>query len=138
MRLNSVAAAFLLTTSILKSWIISTWILTTYPKKLIEQEMEKVEFFKNGNVVRQRDPKKVSVLFLRTTLFKSMSKIINKHRYWLYMNNKVKKVFTAQPLISFCSAKKKKISSYLVRAKLYPEERTIDSFNVVVSIVRFL
>ena len=108
MRLNSVAAAFLLTTSILKSWIISTWILTTYPKKLIEQEMEKVEFFKNGNVVRQRDPKKVSVLFLRTTLFKSMSKIINKHLYWLYMNNKVKKVFTAQPLISFCSAKKKK------------------------------
>ena len=113
MRLNSVAPAFLLTTSILKSWIISTWILTTYPKKLIEQEMEKVEFFKNGNVVRQRDPKKVSVLFLRTTLFKSMSKIINKHLYCLYMNNKVKKVFTAQPLISFCSAKKKKKNKQL-------------------------
>ena len=70
--------------------------------------MEKVEFFKNGNVVRQRDPKKLSVLFLHTTLFKSMSKIINKHLHLLYMNNKVKKVFTAQPLICFWSAKKKK------------------------------
>ena len=37
------------------------------------------------------------------------------------MNNKVKKVFTPKPMISFRSARK--MSSYLVRAKLYPEER---------------
>ena len=43
------------------------------------------------------------------------------------MNNEVKKVFTPKPMISFCSARK--MSSYLVRAKLYPEERTKGSFK---------
>ena len=43
------------------------------------------------------------------------------------MNNEVKKVFTPKPMISFRSARK--MSSYLVRAKLYPEERTKGSFK---------
>ena len=51
-----------------------------------------------------------------------MGKIINKNLNFLYMNNKVKKMFTSKPMISFQSARK--MSSYLVRAKLYPEERT--------------
>ena len=38
----------------MKSW----FELRGYPNKLTEQEMEKVKFFKNGNVVRQRDPRK--------------------------------------------------------------------------------
>ena len=38
------------------------------------------------------------------------------------MNNEFKKVLTPKPMISFRGARK--ISSYLVRAKLYPEERT--------------
>ena len=36
-------------------------------------------------------------------------------------------MFTPKPMISFCSARK--ISSYLVRAKLYPEERSKGSFK---------
>ena len=43
------------------------------------------------------------------------------------MNNEVKKVFTLKPIISFRSARK--MSSYLVRAKLYPKERTKGSFK---------
>ena len=43
------------------------------------------------------------------------------------MNNKVRKVFTPKPMISFRNARK--MSSYLVRAKLYPEERTKGSFK---------
>ena len=43
------------------------------------------------------------------------------------MNNEVKKVFTPKPMVSFRSARK--MSSYLVRAKLYSEERTKDSFK---------
>ena len=66
-----------------------------YPNKLIEQEMEKVNFVKNGNAVRQRDPRK-SVPFVLTyhSLFKSMDKVINKNLNLLYMDNEVKKVFT--------------------------------------------
>ena len=43
------------------------------------------------------------------------------------MNNEVKKVFTPKPMISFHSARK--ISSYLIRGKLHPEERTKGSFK---------
>ena len=42
------------------------------------------------------------------------------------MNNEVKMVFTPKPMISFRSARR--MSSYLVGAKLYPEERTKVSF----------
>ena len=41
------------------------------------------------------------------------------------MNEDVKNVFTLAPMISFRSARK--LSSYLVRAKLYPLERTVGS-----------
>ena len=108
----------------MKSW----FEVRGYPNKLIEQEIEKVKFFRNGNVLRQRDPRK-GVPFVLTyhPLFKSMGKIINKNLYLLYMNNEVKKVFTPKPMISFRSAKK--MSCYLVRAKLYPEERSKGSFK---------
>ena len=41
------------------------------------------------------------------------------------MNEEVKSVFTPAPMISFHSARK--LSSYIVRAKLYPLKRTIGS-----------
>ena len=43
------------------------------------------------------------------------------------MNEETEKVFTPRPMISFRSAKK--LSTYLVRAKLYPTERTVGSFK---------
>ena len=43
------------------------------------------------------------------------------------MNEEAEKVFTPGPMISFRSARK--LSSYLVRAKLYPIERTLGSFK---------
>ena len=108
----------------MKSW----FEVRGYPNKLIEQEIEKVKFFRNGNVLRQRDPRK-GVPFVLTyhPLFKSIAKILNKNLYLLYMNNEVKKEFTPKTMISFRSARK--MSSYLVRAKLYPEEKTKGSFK---------
>ena len=90
--------------------------------------MEKVKFFKNATVVRQRDPRK-GVPFVLTyhLLFKSVGKIINKNLNLLYVDDEVKKVFTPKPKTSFRSARK--MDSYLVRAKLYPEERTKGSFK---------
>ena len=43
------------------------------------------------------------------------------------MNDKVKKTFTPSPMISFRNSRK--ISSYIVRAKLYPLERTVGSYK---------
>ena len=59
----------------MKSW----FEVRGYPKKLREQEIEKVKFFKNSNVVRQQDPKK-GVPFVLTyhPLSKLMGKTIKK------------------------------------------------------------
>ena len=43
------------------------------------------------------------------------------------MDNEVKKVFSPKPMISFRSARK--LSSYLVRAKLYPTGRTVGCYK---------
>ena len=43
------------------------------------------------------------------------------------MNDEVKRVFTQKPMASFRSSFK--ISSYLVRTKLYPIERIVRSFR---------
>ena len=56
---------------------------------------------------------------------KNLSKSIKDNLYLLYMNDEVKKTFTPCPMISFRSSRK--ISSYIVRAKLYPLERTVGS-----------
>ena len=84
----------------MKSWFEVRGCLN----KLIELEMEKVKFFKNGNVVQQRDARK-GVPFVLTyhPSFKSMGEIINKNLNLPYMDNKVKKAFTPKPMISFHS-----------------------------------
>ena len=43
------------------------------------------------------------------------------------MNDEVNKTFTPSPIISFRSSSK--VSSYIVRAKLYPLERTAGSYK---------
>ena len=106
----------------MKSWFEDR----DYPNKLIEQDIEKMKFFKN--VVKQRDPSKgIHFVLMYHPLFKSMDKIINKNLNLMYMDNKFKKVFNPKQMISFHSARK--MSSYLVRAKLYSEERTKGSFK---------
>ena len=52
---------------------------------------------------------------------------INRNLHLLHMDQEVKKVFTRNPVVSFRSARK--LSSYLVRAKLYPLERKVSSFK---------
>ena len=43
------------------------------------------------------------------------------------MNEELKHLFTPGPIVSFRSSRK--ISRYLVRAKLYPVERSVGTFN---------
>ena len=61
------------------------------------------------------------------TLLNSVGTILYKHLYLLHMDKEVKKVFPVGPIVSFKSARK--LSSYLVRAKLYPLQRTVGSFK---------
>ena len=66
------------------------------------------------------------VMWLGSKTLEKVS-LLYKNLNLLHMNNKVKKVFTPKPKISFYSASKMK--SYLVRVKLYPEERTKGCFK---------
>ena len=52
---------------------------------------------------------------------------MKKLEHLLYQDESVKQVFTPPPMVSYHSARK--LSSYLVRAKLYPLERKRGSYK---------
>ena len=82
---------------------------------------------KNRNTNRGKSLKAIPVVMAYHPKHKSMNKVILKYLDLLYMDNEVKRVFTPKPMISFRSARK--LSSYLVRAKLYPTKRTVGSYK---------
>ena len=107
---------------------LTSWFFKRgYPEKVINTEMSKVKF--NVDNKRSNNRQKEGVPFVVTfhPKLRVLQNIINKHLYLLYMNDEVKRVFTPKPMVSFRSSRK--ISSYLVRAKLYPIERTVGSFR---------
>ena len=106
----------------MKSWFLKR----SYPKSLVEKELGNVKFSnKVGN--KQQQEKVIPFIVTYHPILKNIGNIIRKHLHLLYMNEEAKKVFTPGPMISFLSARK--LSSYLVRAKLYPIERTVGSFK---------
>ena len=107
----------------LRSWFLKRG----YPEKIINTDMSKVKF--NVDNKRSNNSKQKEVPFVVTfhPKRKVLRNIINKHLYLLHMIDEVKRVFTAKPMVSFRSSNK--ICSYLVRAKLYPIERTVGSFR---------
>ena len=98
-----------------------------YPQKLIETETSKVKFFGQRVFHRAKVEKDVLLVVTYHSLLKSIGKIIYDNLYLLYMNEELKHFFTSGPMVSFRSSRK--ISSYLVRTKLYPVEREVGSFN---------
>ena len=99
-----------------------------YPQKLIETETSEVKF--SGRRVFHSFPKVENTVPLVVTyhpVLKTIGKIIHDNLYLLYMNEELKHLFTPGPMVPFRSSRK--ISSYLVRAKLYPVERSVGSFN---------
>ena len=58
---------------------------------------------------------------------KLMSKVILKYLDHPFMDKEVKRVFTPKTMISFWSTGK--LSNCLIRAKLYPSERTVRSYK---------
>ena len=89
----------------MKSWFQARG----YPSDSVQKEMNEVKF--SGITFRP--------------LIKDAGNIIHKTLYLLYMDQETQRVFTPGPMITLRVARK--LSSYLVRAKLYPLERTVGS-----------
>ena len=122
-RICSVEADFVRHKKEMKSWFLKRG----YPENINNRDMEKVKFKKQVFSRRGGATKVVSLVITYHPLLKSVGTILYKHLYLLHMDKEVKKVFPVAPLVSFKSAQKPSI--YLVRAKLYPLQRTVGSFK---------
>ena len=86
--------------------------------------MKKVGFSKQGQKSKKVEKGRLFLMTYHPRLNK-LSFIIHRNLYLRYMNQELKNVFTSGPVVSNRSARK--ISSYLVRTKLYPLERKVGS-----------
>ena len=106
----------------MKSWLL----VRGYPEYLIESDVKRVNFVsKNRNTERGKSFKAIPFVMTYHPKLNSLKEIILKYLDLLYIGDKVKKVFTHKPMISF--RRTRKVSKYLVRAKLYLTERIVGS-----------
>ena len=105
----------------MKSWFQAR----SYPKHLAQKEMSKVRFNKENINTKRSKSKGVTFVVTYHPLLKSFQSLINKHLNILYLDENAKEVFMPGPMVTFRSSRK--LSSYLVRAKLYPLERVTGS-----------
>ena len=102
----------------MKSWFLKRG----YPENMIQEEMKKVNFSEKGSK-KHKGSKGVpfavtyhpSLIFLSPTIKDSLNN--------LYISREAKAVFSPGRMVSFRSACR--ISSYLVRVKLYTLERFV-------------
>ena len=103
------------------------WFLKRgYPENIVDQELGKVESSESSRRTNKKD-KGVCLVATYHPLLQNIGRIFHRHLDLLYTDQEVERVFTPGPMASFRSARK--ISSYLVRAKLYPLERRVGSFK---------
>ena len=106
----------------MKSWFQARG----YTSDLVQKKMDKVKFSGHWDKSKAKEKSKgVPSVINFPPLLKDVGNIIHKNLYLLYMDQEAQRVFTPGPMITFCSARK--LNSYLVRAKLYPLERTVGS-----------
>ena len=86
--------------------------------------MKKVKF-PSCNKVQGKNIKGIAFVVTYHTLLKQLEGILRRNKYLLNMNAEVKQTFTPVPMVSYRSSRK--LNSYLVRAKLYPIDRTVES-----------
>ena len=103
------------------------WFLNRrYQKRLIDSEMEKVRF-PCTSIKRDTKIKGIPLVITYHPLLKGFASVSRKHLYVIYLNKEVKEIFTPGPMVPFRGARK--LGRYLVRAKLYPLERSVGSFK---------
>ena len=104
---------------------MTSWFVKgMYPEKPIDNEMKRVRFFP-ANLQNKKREKRVPFVVTYHLILNSLSKIIRDNMYLPNMNEEVRKTFSPGTMVSFRSARK--LSSYLVRAKLYPLQRKVGS-----------
>ena len=98
------------------------WFLKRgYPDKIFENKMDKVNFGESRS--KTKSAMGVPFIVAYHHKLKALGKIIHENLNLLYMNDEVKDTFTPEPIFSFRTVEK--LSSYLVRTKLYPLGRTV-------------
>ena len=95
-----------------------------YPENIIENEVKKVKF-PSCNKAQRKNSKCIAFVVTYHPLLKQLEGILRRKMYLLNMNAEVKQTFTPVPMVSHRSSRK--LNSYLVRAKLYPIDRTVGS-----------
>ena len=93
----------------------------------IDFEIRKVKFNIKQTNKKNKSQNRVPFVVTHHPLLNSLYIIFRKNVYLLNADEKVKEVFSSQPMVSFRSARK--LSSYLVRAKLCPLERRVGSYK---------
>ena len=107
----------------MRSWFVKR----EYPEKLLDSEIRKVKFNITETNRKNKSQNRVPFLVTYHPILNSLYSIIRKNLCLLNMDQRIKEVFSSQHMVSFCSACK--LSSYLVRAKLYPLERRVSSYK---------
>ena len=90
----------------------------------IENETKKVKF-PSCNKTQKKNSKGIAFVVTYHPHLKQLKGILRRNMYLLHMNVEVKQTFTPVPMVSYRSSRK--LSSYLVTAKLYPIERIVGS-----------
>ena len=93
-----------------------------YLQNIIKNELKKVKFPSCNKAQRKKG---IAFVVTYHPLLKQLKGILRRNMYLLNMNVEVKQTFTPVPMVSNRSYRK--LSSYLVRAKLYPKERIVGS-----------
>ena len=109
-------------TTEMKSWFLKR----SYPNDVIQKKMKKLSSLKY-HLPERDNTKGVQLVVTYHPGLKNIDQIVNRNLHLLYMDQEVKKIFTPKSMVSLGSARK--LSSYLIRAELYPLERIVGSFK---------
>ena len=95
-----------------------------YPQKVVSEQIGKVVF---GKQPTRKDTSEQSVPFVATyhPKLKDLDKLIKNLQLLSESDREVKRVSSPPPIVSYRSAKK--IKGYIIRSKMYPIERKVES-----------
>ena len=94
---------------------------------MIDLQMGKVKFGQRLKAGNKQASSGVSIVITNHPKIKKIALIMKKLEHLLHQDESVKQVFNPAPMVSYRIARK--LSSYLVRAKLYPLKRKRGSYK---------
>ena len=101
----------------MKSWFLEKG----YSKQMIDSQMGKVKCGQRLKPGSKQAGFGVPLIITYHPRLKKIAQIMRKLEHLLYQDESIKRLFTLLPMVSYRGARK--LSSYLVRVKLYPLER---------------